>query len=52
MTAGEDNIKSLAMVLTAIKSAEECRRVEIEYKDGLPYLKSAVPRGSRPEKRD
>jgi predicted dehydrogenase len=39
MTAGEDNIKSLAMVLAAIKSAEEGRRIVIEYKDGLPYLK-------------
>lgn len=39
MTAGEDNIKSLAMVLAAIKSAEEGRKIVIEYKDGLPYLK-------------
>lgn len=39
LTAGKDNIKSLAMVLGAIKSAEEGRRVEIVYENGLPYLK-------------
>lgn len=38
MTRAEDNIRSLAMVFGAIESAREGRRVQIEYRDGLPYL--------------
>ena len=32
-TSGEDNLKSLAMVLSAIKSSESGRRVEVEYQE-------------------